>query len=62
MMFFSRDNRGNPSSDCVEGNQWEFIHWPPQLIHKQLAVSILCVCVRTVYIIVWHSSQLLLGN
>lgn len=37
---FSRDNRGNSSADCMESNQWGFIHWPPQLIHKWLAVSI----------------------
>lgn len=44
MFFFYRDNRGNPISDCVEGSQWEFIHWPPQLIHQWLGVSIeLCV-------------------
>lgn len=40
VMFFSRDNRGNSSSDCMESSQWDFIHWPPQLIHKWLAVSI----------------------
>lgn len=54
MFFFSRDNRGNPISDCMEGSQWEFIHWSPQLIHKWLGVSTeLCMCIS--YTLVYHA-------